>query len=174
MSIFERFSTYPSDLVGILAFSGATVACIVAARQSGPRDARTWNTFASINCLFVIEIYLGSRYRITELAKTLLQSEKLYPLLHGWFQEMIIIVIAAMALAFIIWFLSWVSDAGGAVRVAGGITIAVLALFVIETISLHAIDAIFYRPVGPLLMLGWVWAVAAVGICLAACQRSRT
>jgi hypothetical protein len=168
MSIFERFSTYPSDLVGLLAFSAATIACLIAARRSGLRDARTWNVLALINCLFVIEIYFGSRYRITELAITRLKTEDLYPQLHGWFQETIIIAIAAMAIIFITLFLFWRLVAGAAARVAASITIAVLALFVIETVSLHAIDAIFYRPIGPLLMLGWVWAIAAAGICLAA------
>ena len=172
MSIFERFSTYPSDLVGLLAFFAATIACLIAARRSGLRDARTWNVLALINCLFVIEIYFGSRYRINALTRTLLKTAGLYSQMHGVFQKTIIIVIVAMALIFVALFLFWRPVSSGAARVAASITIAVLALFVIETVSLHAIDLIFYRPIGPLLMHGWVWAIAAAGICLAALQRS--
>jgi hypothetical protein len=173
MSIFDRFNTYPSDLVGLLAFSAALIACLIAAQRSETRGARTWNVLALINFLFDIEIYFGSRYRITELAKTLLKTEDLYAELHGSVQEVIIIAVAAIAFIIVTLFLFWRPIAGSAARVATSITIAVLALFVIETISLHELDAIFYRPIGPLLMLGWVWGIAATGICLAALKQSR-
>jgi hypothetical protein len=55
-----------------------------------------------------------------------------------------------------------------AARVAASLTIVLLALFAIETISLHEIDAIFYLRIGPVLLVGWLWAVASAGICLAA------
>jgi hypothetical protein len=64
----------------------------------------------------------------------------------------------------------WRQGAGGAARLAASITIAVSALFAIEMVSLHAVDAVFYRPIGPVLMLGWVWVIAAAGICAAAIQ----
>ncbi len=113
-----------------------------------------------------MEIYFGLRFSITEFVRTLLKTEDLYGELHGSIQG--IIVISILALGFLSLFLLWRRVAGGAARVAASITIAVLFLFAIETVSLHSIDGIFYQPIGPVLMLGWVWAIAAAGICLAA------
>jgi hypothetical protein len=158
-------------LIGLLSFAAATIACLIATRRSGLHDARTWKVLALMNGLFFIEIYIGLRYRITELAIKLLKLESLYAQLHGSIQEIIIISIAIIALFFVMLFLFWRPVAGGAARIAASITIAVLALFVIETVSLHALDAVFYRPIGPVLMLGWVWAIAAAGICLVATRR---
>jgi hypothetical protein len=56
-------------------------------------------------------------------------------------------------------------------RVAVIFTLGLLALFAVETVSLHTIDAIFYRPVGPVLLIGWLWAAASAGICAAAALR---
>ena len=170
--MLDRFSN-PTDLTGLLSFAAATIACLIAARRSTLRDARTWKVLALMNCLFFIEINIGLRYRITELANTLLKMQNMYAQLHGSFQKIIIILIATIALIFVMLFLLWRPLDGRAVRAAASITIAVLALFAIETVSLHALDAVFYRPIGPVLMLGWVWAIAAAGICLAAFQRSR-
>jgi hypothetical protein len=172
--MFNRFITNPTELTGLLSFAAATIACLIAARRSGLRDARTWKVLALMNCLFLMEIYFGLRFRITEITITLLKTKGLYAQLHGSIQEITVISIVTIALVFVTLFLFWRQVAGGAARIAASITIAVLLLFAIETVSLHAVDSVFYRPIGPVLMLGWVWAIAAAGICLAATQRSHS
>ena len=169
MGILERFSTYPSDLVGLLSFTLATVACAIAARRSERHESLTWNLLGFVNFLFVVEIYFGSRYRITEFTKTLLTKENVYIQLHGWFQQATIIVVTTTLGVFAFVIVLRVI-ARNSTRAAATITIAVLALFAIETISLHSIDAIFYRPLGPILVLGWIWAGAGAGTTLAALQ----
>ena len=169
MGLLSRFSAYPSDLIGLLSFAIAAIACLVAARRSAVRDARAWYFLALMNCLFVIEIYFGSRYRITELTKTVLAKEQLYGKLHGWFQEIIIVAVLVVILVAVILFVWRIAGTGA--RVAAILTIAVTVLFATETISLHSIDAIFYRPFGAILLLGWVWAGAALGIVVASCWR---
>ena len=166
--MFDHFSTNPTDLTGLLSFAAATIACLIATRRSQLPDTRTWKLLALINCLFLIEIHFGFRYRITAFAATLLRAEGLYAYMHGRIQEIIIISVAAIALIFVTLFLFWRQVAGSATRVAAAITIALLALFGIETVSLHALDVVFYRPIGPVLMIAWLWVVAAAGICLAA------
>ena len=168
MGLLSRFSAYPSDLIGLLSFAIAAIACFVAARRSAVRDARAWYFLALMNSLFVIEIYFGSRYRITELTKTILAKEQLYGKLHGWFQEITIVAVVVILVAVILFV--W-RIAGTAARVAAILTLAVMVLFAVETISLHSIDAIFYRPIGAVLLLGWVWAGAALGIVVASCWR---
>jgi hypothetical protein len=170
--MLDGFITNPTELTGLLSFAAATIACLIAARRSGSRDARTWKVLALMNCLFLMEIYFGLRYPITQLARTLLETDGLYAQLHGSIQE--IIVISIIALGCLSLFLLWRQVAGGAARIAASITVAVLFLFAIETVSLHSVDAVFYRPIGPVLMLGWVWGIAAAGICLAATQSSHS
>src|SRR6476620_5824984 len=115
MGLLSRFSAYPSDLIGLLSFAIAAIACLVAARRAAVRDARAWYFLALMNCLFVIEIYFGSRYRITELTKTVLAKEQLYGKLHGWFQEITIVAVVVILVAVILFV--W-RIAGTAARVA--------------------------------------------------------
>jgi hypothetical protein len=44
----------------------------------------------------------------------------------------------------------------------------VLWLFTIEAISLHAVDALMYAYIGPVLAIGWAWAALALTITAAA------
>lgn len=37
----------------------------------------------------------------------------------------------------------------------------VLSLYVLELISLHAIDALLYRQTGPMLLIGWLWLASS-------------
>ena len=49
-------------------------------------------------------------------------------------------------------------------KVAASITVGLLALFAIETVSLHALDAVFFRTIGSVFAIGWLWAIAAAGM----------
>ena len=128
---------------------------------------------ALMNCLFLAEIYFGVRFRINELANGLLQTEDFYDELHGSIQEILIISIGIIALVLVMWILFIRQVVQGATRVAASLVIVVLALFSIETVSLHVVDAVFYRTIGSVMMIGWAWACAATGICLAALLQSR-
>src|ERR1017187_3796878 len=165
-----RINTNPTQLAGLLSFAAATIACLIATRRSGSRDATTWKLLALMNCLFLIEIFSGLRFHIHDLVKAILKAEGLYAQMHGWIQEIIDILVAIIALIFVTLFLFWRQVAGGAARVAVSMTIVVVALFAIETVSLHELRPVFYQPIGPMLMIGWLWAIAAAGICLAATQ----
>ncbi len=151
-SIHQRMR---QELAGLLSFATATIACLIAAWHSGTRDKSTWKVLALINCLFLMEIYFGLRFSITELVRTLLKTEDLYGELHGSIPG--IIVISILALVFLSLFLLWRRVRGGAARVAASITIAILFLFAIETVSLHSINRI-------LLSTDWPSADAWMGV----------
>jgi hypothetical protein len=165
--MLERFNTNPTQLTGLLAFAAATIACLIAAQRSGSRDVPIWRLLAVVNCLLLIEIFSGFRFLIHDFADAVLIASGRYAQRKGT-QEGIIVVLAIIALIFMALFLFGRHAASRAVRAAASITIALLTLFAIETVSLHALDAVFYQPIGPVLMIGWLWATAAVGICLAA------
>jgi hypothetical protein len=66
----------------------------------------------------------------------------------------------------------WHKANGTSANFAVGITIAVSLLFAIETVSLHAVDAVLYRPIASVMIIGWTWAIAGCGVVLAASFRS--
>jgi hypothetical protein len=164
--MLDRFGINPTQLAGLLSFGAATTACVIAAGRSSWRDARAWQVLALINGLFLIEIFIGLRHRIHDYLVALLMAEGEYGQRRGM-QEFIIIGLATIALIFAT-LLSFSRRLAASVRIAASLTIALLALFAIETVSLHALDAVYYRPIGPVLLIGWLWAIAATGIFLAA------
>jgi hypothetical protein len=52
-------------------------------------------------------------------------------------------------------------DDGGAALGAITGTVLALMLLVVETISLHRVDAVMYAEAGPLVLLAWAWVGAA-------------
>lgn len=42
--------------------------------------------------------------------------------------------------------------------------LVVFASFLVETVSLHEVDAYLYTPAGPLLLIGWWWLAASLAI----------
>jgi hypothetical protein len=163
--MLDRLGTNLTQLLGILSFSLTTLACLLAAHRSP--DARIWKVLTFVNALFLIEIIVGFRFRVSDWARTLLQERGEYLQLHGKDQAVAILALAAAAVTMLL-FLLLFRIARPAARVGASLTIVLLALFVIEAISLHEIDAIFYLRIGPVLLVGWLWAVASAGICLAA------
>jgi hypothetical protein len=167
--MLDRFDINPTQLTGLLSFGAATIVCLIAAQRSGARDAPTWRLLALTNCLFLIETYAGLRYHIANLARGIAEANDFYAK-RTVMLESIDLFLAAIALVFVTLFLFRGHAASRGIRIAASITIALVALFAIESVSLHALDAVFYRPIGPVAVIGWLWALAAAGICLAATQ----
>lgn len=167
LSMLDRFGTNPTQLVGVVSFAAATIACFFAAHRSALRDAPTWRTLAIVNCLFLIEIFSGFQFRIHALVDPVVGYAQ-----RSSLQERFDISIVIIALIILALFLVRRNRTGVDARIAASITIVLLALFAIETVSLHAIDAIFYQQIGSVLLIGWLWAIAAAGISLAASRAS--
>lgn len=166
--MIDRFITNPTQLTGVLAFAVATIACAIASRRTQGRDMRLWALLAAVNFLFFIEIFAGFRHRIHDFADGLLMARGLYDERRAP-QEMIVMSVGAIAFLFVLLPLL-LRRFSTTARLAASVTIAVSALFAIEVVSLHAIDAVLYRWIGPVYLIGWMWAVAAIAICLAASQ----
>jgi hypothetical protein len=165
--MFDRLGINPTQLTGLLSFAAAAASCLIAARRSAARNARVWQVLGFMNGMLFVEVLAGSRHRIHDYVNALLKAEVEY----GQRREMqkpIIILLATTALICVMAFLLSRRPDGAAVRIAASLVIALLALFSIETVSLHALDAVYYRPMGPVLLIGWMWAFASIGICWAA------
>ncbi len=169
--MIDRFITNPTQLTGVLAFAGAAIACAIASRRTQGRDTRLWALLAVVHFLFFIEIFAGFRHRIHDFADGILMARGLYDERRAP-QELIVMSVGAIAFVFVLLPLL-LRRFSLAARLAASVTIAVSGLFAIELVSLHAIDAIFYRWIGPVYLIGWMWAAAAIAICLIASQAAR-
>jgi len=163
----------PTQFTGVLAFAAAILACLFAASRSRKRDAHVWTCLAIIYFLLLIEVLLGLRYRIRDFANDFLMVRGLYNDDRRVPQEAADLLLGSLAAWLVTMPLFFWRIGDFFVRVAVSITIALLGLFAIETVSLHAIDAILYRPIGGVVTIGWMWAAAAIGVCLIAMQASR-
>ena len=167
MRLLNDLSINLTQLAGMLSFAGAAGACVAAAWRSELWETRIWRTLAFVNLLFFMEVVIGLRHHIHDLVDQMLMAQGRYSeraeMQEFFIMTLAIVTVIIMAISLIFW-----RTAGKGARIAAIITIALSGLFAIETVSLHALDAIFYRPLGPVLAIGWLWVAAAIGICLAA------
>lgn len=151
--------TNPTQILGVLAFAAAAVACALAARRSRGQAASVWKLLALLQIVFVIEIVLGLRHQIHGGVDAFLQD-------RGWYDQRQPVQLGLLAVALL---------AG----VAGGVAVlrwcrshraaapavlascAVVGLFALEMISLHAIDAVLYRLIGPVMLIALLWVACA-------------
>ena len=130
---------------GVISFGLASLICLVTA-------CRPWPLLSMANACFAAECALGLR--------------------HGLHNA----VAAAMALGLgIASLLRQRTDKAGRPRNAAATTTLLSALlFVLETISLHDIDAVLYRPAGGLLVIGWLWLLLGAVTVAGALIEART
>lgn len=155
--------TNPTQLTGLLAFALAGLACAAAARRGG--GARWWRV-AAWQLVCVAEVLFGFRHRAHDLVDTLLVANGLYGE-RGPLQ--VALLVAALLLALLTFVaLTRLRRAGPELWLAATATAAALWLFAAESVSLHAVDAVMYLSIGPVLLIGWCWAACAAAVVWAA------
>ena len=107
-----------------------------------------------------LEILLNLRYRFRAAIIPLLQDRGWYAIAHARGRSASIVVALLVGTALAVWL--WRRHRGdGAARGAIVGTALALLLLVVETISLHRVDALMYAEAGPLVRLAWAWVAAA-------------
>ena len=145
-------------LAGLSAFSAAAAACLRVSLRRG-RSAALWGTLAALHASCALEILLDLRYRFRAAIVPLLQDRGWYASRTPWQVGAIAIaLLVGTALAASLWRRH--RDDGAALGAITGSALA-LMLLVVETISLHRIDAVMYAEAGPLVLLVWAWVGAA-------------
>jgi hypothetical protein len=146
-------------VAGLSAFTAAAAACLrVSLRRD--RSAALWGTLAALHATWALEILLDLRYRFRAAIIPLLQD-------RGWYASRTAWQVGAIAMALLIgtalaaWLWRRHRDDGGAALGAITGTVLALMLLVVETISLHRVDAVMYAEAGPLVLLAWAWVGAA-------------
>jgi hypothetical protein len=138
----------PTQLTGLAVTALAMLACWFA-RQTSP-----WRWIAAFQALFFLEILLGMRHRLHDIMNAALKMSGLYQGRASG-QTAMLAVIALLGIGLFVL-------ARRAPRTMARIGIlassAMVLLFLIEGISLHAMDALLYRRAGPLMLIAWIWA----------------
>jgi hypothetical protein len=153
----------PTQLTGLLVFGIAAIAC---ARAGHVCKERRWWRLAGVSSVCMLEVALGLRHRAHDLVDAALQA-------GGWYdsrsqaQVLLLAAVALLAAVTLVWLLS-LRGTATEIRVGAAASIAALWLFGIEAISLHAVDALMYTLIGPVLAIGWAWAALALVITAAA------
>jgi hypothetical protein len=147
--------TNPTQVGGLLVFAIAALACAHAAR----RGASPWGLLFVAQLGFMAEVLFGLRHRLHDAAGAVAQAA-------GWYATRGTLQVSLLAVALVLGSIGlaavwhWRPREAHASRAVFASCIA-FALFAIEAVSLHAIDALMYLRVGPLLLIALLWATTA-------------
>ena len=106
------FITNPTQLIGILTFVAASIACFLSVRSPGLQDARVWKLLAFINLLFTTEVVVGFRLRVHSLVVSLLINHGQYNN-RASIQETLILLSVFSFLISIVTIFIWFRPVGG-------------------------------------------------------------
>lgn len=159
----------PTQWTGLIAFGAASWSALRASRRkavpSNPA-ATAWRWISALQFLYVLEIWLNTRHIAHDMVNTVLRATGLYA--DRASIQTILLAIAAltgMVVGVVMWRTHWWSRQTDArTKLALVSTIAILLLFVVETISLHAIDRVMHLQVGPVLLIAYAWGANAVAL----------
>ncbi len=168
-----KHTLFGVDASLLLGACSCAVAALASKQAAGrPASARLrWNAVAAAQGAFAVELLLGWRYWWHDAAQSLLRSHDGYAGREPW-QAALIATVAVL----------WVAAGTIAWRLARGDRLAALAtcasaamaaLLLVEAVSLHAVDAVMYRPLGPVVAVAWAWVATAVVVTAAAVATRR-
>ena len=145
----------PTQATGVLAFGLAALTALLAARTPTVAARRSWAWIGAVHLALVAEILVELRYVSHDTIDMALVALGWHESRRVWQVALLLILFATAGWAWKRW---RPERAGSALtRVARVATLIALLNFVIESISLHQIDAVLYRPLGPVLLNGWLW-----------------
>lgn len=141
--------------VGIISFGGASILCLCIRQWP-------WTFIGGLNMIMAIECGLGMRHRVHNFAVDLMGP---FYLNRVGVQIGLTFIVASIVFFTSLLLLNRSYGRAHATIIAA--TGSALALFSVETISLHAFDSFLYQKAGSLLMIGWIWmgigSVIAIG-----------
>lgn len=118
----------------------------------------------------VLEIIFSFRHKVHDIADRWLDARGLYGSRGDWQGDLLLLAIVLVATAGLMLIAKNRRHSAGLPAPTLYATIALLGCFVVETISLHGVDAIMYFPIGPLLLIGLGWLTASVVVIASALQ----
>lgn len=161
-----------TQLVGLTGFGTAALFCLRTAwRQKHARNI--WIVLSIGYLIMFAEVLAQIRYLILGVIVDTLKSLGVYE--GRQTGQTVLIVVAVCVVAFLsLLILSRMRNLVFSARLALVAGIFVLALYLVETISLHAIDAILFKQIGPVLLIGWLWLACGWTSAVAAAVAAKT
>ena len=146
-----------TEAAGFIAFVPAAIAAFIAAiADRRPTVRNGWALIGAIYVMLSAEILASTRHRLGIALREWLRATHLFPERRPVQAALILLIVAIVLLAAF----ALVGRAPArALAVATGATVAALGIFIVETVSLHAVDGVVYAPLGPILLIGWLWLV---------------
>lgn len=144
-----------TEAAGFIAFIPAAIAALIAAiipRRSSVRKA--WALIGTVYVLLSVEILASTRHHLGIALREWLRATHLFPDRRPVQAVLILIVVTIVLLAT---FALARRAPTRTLAAATCVTAAALGVFIVETVSLHAVDAVVYSRVGPILLIGWLW-----------------
>jgi len=139
-----------TQFIGIFSYAIAGILCLKVRREN-------WIILALINIIFCIECAVGFRHIIHDQMITVMG---VYYAERVTLQNALIQGVAIIGITFVIISIYKIRSLQFGVAFIG--TTLSIALFGIETISLHKIDRILYYEFGPIFLIALFWAAFAM------------
>lgn len=163
-----------TEMAGFIASLPASLAAGAAAYISGSVrqiNRGSWINISAINTLLAIEVFVNMRHRIDRAVSQWLESVGIYPERRP---AQVVAVVLFILLVSILTRRIIKRSRTRWLAMGYGATIAFATVFVLESISLHQIDAIFYQQVGPIFLIGWIWLACGGTVTAAALIEARS
>lgn len=154
----------PTMLVGLIAFLVAAVACFLAMRRvSGTfnsRAKRFWLILSLMFMAFAAETQIQLRHSVGHVIRDMFKAGGTY---EGRKDIQIILLGSACVVMLILFGLGlWRLRKSMLAEKLGFIgCLGCVGLFVVEAISLHALDRVLYFILGPIFLVALLWATGA-------------
>lgn len=159
----------PTQFAGVIAFVAAAIAAGLVARSKNGRpkgSARVWALVAIAHLAFAAEVVLGARHGVHDMVNAVLRDNGIYPN-RTTIQAALLMLCGLCTVLGIAAARRWLGRKPQRMphaRRAVFVTLAVGALFMVESVSLHAIDQVLYASAGPVRAIAVLWGCAALVI----------
>ena len=153
-----------TQISGATTFAIVSAACWGAARRRPHQPcARIWTVLAVLLMVLAADVVWGGPHQVHNLVSQWLQQSGQY----AQRQTLQAALLGAGLLVFglALWgTLQATKGCAQPVRWAALCALGLLGVFCVELISLHGIDAVMYRQLGPLKVVGWLWLLWALPV----------
>lgn len=149
----------PTKVTGLVAYGVAAAVCFLVGRKGH----WVWKVLMILFAALCVDVLLGGRLWLHGLLGDRSRTE-------GWYRErsttQILWIIGLGVLIILSAVMVWRASTG-ARKLALGAALLAIILWSLEVISLHQVDAILYKPLGTVVLVGWGWAVIAAMVVVA-------
>lgn len=139
-------------------------ALLIAAMIAGSLSRKDWLAIAALLVAMALVIATGAHWMLHDTVRAMLMNNGDYAGHAGLQIAIMVAVLLAVGVAGVRITLS----RRGARRWAWLTVMALIALFCVQAISIHGIDGLLGRGIGPVMLVGWAWLAGAAVITLAA------